>query len=44
LLKEALFFDEHAVGTVHHHLADRFVEDEVLDGFQKRQDHFESVH
>ena len=36
LLKEALFFDEHAVGTVHHHLADGVVENEVLDGLQER--------
>ena len=43
LLQEALFFDEHPVGTVHHHLADRVVEDEVFDGLQERQDHFKSV-
>ncbi len=43
-LQEALFFDEHAVGTIHHDLADRIIENEVLDGLQKRKDHFESVH
>src|ERR1700689_2723800 len=44
VLKEALFFDEYAVGTVHHDLADRMVENEGLDGLQKRQDHFQYVH
>jgi hypothetical protein len=44
MLQEALFFDEHPVRTVHHHLADRIVENEVLDGLQERENHFKSVH
>ena len=36
--------DEDPVRAVHHDLADRIVENEVLDGFQERKDHFESVH
>jgi hypothetical protein len=44
LLQEARLLDEHAVGTVDHHLADGVVENEVLNGLQKRQDHFKSVH
>ena len=44
LLKEALSFDEHAVGAVHHHLADRVIQNEVLYRLQKRQDHFKTVH
>src|SRR5260370_16004004 len=44
LLKESLFLDKHTVGAIDHDLADRIVEDQVFDGLQKRQDHFESVH
>src|SRR5580704_17768809 len=44
LLKESLFFDKHTVGSIDHNLADRIVENQVLDGLQKWQDHFESVH
>src|SRR5271168_1088528 len=44
VLKEARLLDEHAVGAIHHYLADRIVENEVLDGLQERQDHFKSVH
>src|SRR5260370_23913527 len=43
VLKEALVFDEHAVGTIHHHLADRIIENEVLDRLEKRQGPLETV-
>jgi len=44
LLEVATLFDEDAVRSVHHYFADGVVEDEVLDGFQKWENNFESIH
>ena len=44
LLQEALFFNEYPVRSIHHHFADGVIENQVLDGLQERQNHFESVH
>src|SRR5580700_4845742 len=43
-LQKTVSFDEHMLGAIHHHFADRLIENQVFDRFQKRQDHFESVH
>jgi hypothetical protein len=43
-LKQSIPFHEHSVRTIVHEFADRIIEDEKRDGFQKRQDGFKSVH
>src|SRR5208337_4886587 len=43
-LEVPALLDEHRVGAIDHDLADRVVEDEVLDGFQKREYGFKSIH
>src|SRR5208283_3790066 len=43
-LEVPALLDKHRVGAIDHDFADRVVEDEVLDGFQKRKDGFKSIH
>src|ERR1700733_7939882 len=42
-LNKSILLDEYVTRTIHHDFADRVVQDEVLDRFQEREDHFESV-
>ncbi len=41
---ESILFNKDAVGAVDHDLTDRGVEKQVLDGFEKREYGFESIH
>ena len=43
-LDESRLFNEDVVRAVDHDLADRVIENEVLDGLEKRQDGFKSIH
>ena len=43
LFEKPASLNENAVGAVHHDFADRVVENQVFDGFQERENDFESV-
>ena len=36
--------DEHGIRAVHHHFADRRIEDQVLNRFEKREYGFKAMH
>jgi len=43
-LDESRFLNEDVIMPVDHDLTDRVIENQVLDGFEKWQDDFKSIH